>query len=335
MILPGHLNKLFEIFPLDQALVVDLRSPADYDKSHIHGAINLRAPAAFISSATFDLIEKALPDNSSTASFNKWYTSKCVVFYDKCVEFAWECPTAEALLLKFKGKGWNGRGFILKGHYHEFAVSYDKYVAGQKMSDDAKSYVENLKKHTLGKQVFVPQDLSRVDVLAPGQKEHQQQYSDWLKVLEGEDKVMSTELAPAVRSEREEAMVRNQKALEDEFERRLPSLYRKAMDLDAERSWDRTASLVEPLSRGLEKMQQAERAGGGVSSYPGYVDKLGEQQSAEDYDLIDPDEELPQKLPGGRSAEESASETVASIAGGDPQKKGRGRNLLKMLRSGR
>ncbi|KAJ8117288.1 hypothetical protein ONZ43_g4245 [Nemania bipapillata] len=115
MILPGHLNKLLEIFPTGQIVVIDLRPSIDYCRSHIHGAINFRAPASFVSRASMEMIEKALTDEASRSSFDKWYTSKCVVFYDKVVEYPWEAPVAEAFFHKFKNKHWAGQCFVLKG----------------------------------------------------------------------------------------------------------------------------------------------------------------------------------------------------------------------------
>lgn len=144
MILPGHLNKLLEIFPTGQIVMIDLRSPAEYVQSHIHGAINFRAPASFVSRASMEMIEKALPDEASRSSFNKWYTSKCVVFYDKVVEYTWEAPAADALFQKFKSKGWTGQCFVLKGHYREFSHSFDKYIIGKNTTNNAKEYLASL-----------------------------------------------------------------------------------------------------------------------------------------------------------------------------------------------
>jgi hypothetical protein len=153
MILPGHLNTLLDSVSPNQLLLVDLRSAVEYERSHIHGSINFRAPASFVQRAPLELMERALADDSSRATFNKWSTSKCVVFYDRHVEFPWECPTAEALIQRFRSKRWTGQGFILKGHYREFSDSFDKYITGQKMSSHAQKYLESLQDRSLQKQV--------------------------------------------------------------------------------------------------------------------------------------------------------------------------------------
>jgi rhodanese-related sulfurtransferase len=156
MILPGHLNKLLEIFPTGQIVVIDLRPRADYQRSHIHGAINFRAPASFVSRASMEMIEKALTDEASRSSFDKWYTSKCVVFYDKVVEYPWEAPVAEAFFRKFKSKHWPGQCFVLKGHYREFSQSFDKYIVGFNTTDKATEYLASLQDVSWEKSVSFP-----------------------------------------------------------------------------------------------------------------------------------------------------------------------------------
>jgi rhodanese-related sulfurtransferase len=153
MILPAHLNKLLEMFPTGQTVVIDLRLPTDYQRSHIHGAINFRAPASFVSRASMEMIEKVLTDEASRSSFDKWYTSKCVVFYDKVVEYPWEAPVAEAFLQKFRSKHWPGQCFVLKGHYREFSQSFDKYIVGVNTTDKATKYLASLQDVSWEKRV--------------------------------------------------------------------------------------------------------------------------------------------------------------------------------------
>ncbi|KAI1752313.1 hypothetical protein F4782DRAFT_501326 [Xylaria castorea] len=239
MVLPGHLNKLLEIFPTGQIVVIDLRPSTDYQRSHIHGAINFRAPASFISRASMEMIEKALTDEASRSSFDKWYTSKCVVFYDKVVEYAWEAPVAEAFFQKFKSKHWPGQCFVLKGHYREFSQSFDKYIVGANTTDKATKYLASLQ-----------------DVSWEKSKDDNQRYDDWLKLLDDEDRAHIAELPPAMKSERLQAMNRHQQALEDEFRRAFPDLYRQAQDRQPDDNWSVKAPMVAHLERGIAKMQQ-------------------------------------------------------------------------------
>ncbi|KAI1743999.1 hypothetical protein F4680DRAFT_408165 [Xylaria scruposa] len=239
MVLPGHLNKLLEIFPTGQIVVIDLRPSTDYQRSHIHGAINFRAPASFVSRASIEMIEKVLTDEASRSSFDKWYTSKCVVFYDKVVDYPWEAPVAEAFFQKFKSKHWPGQCFVLKGHYREFSHSFDKYIVGTNTTDEATKYLASLQ-----------------DVSWEKSKDDNQRYDDWLKLLDDEDRSHIAELPPAVKSERLQATERHQQALEDEFRRAFPDLYRQAQDNQPDDNWAIKAPMVAHLQRGITKMQQ-------------------------------------------------------------------------------
>ncbi|KAK8019840.1 Tyrosine-protein phosphatase non-receptor type 6 [Apiospora arundinis] len=340
MILPGHLNQLLETLMPNQMLIVDLRAPTEYQRSHIHGAINFRAPASFVQRASFEMIERAITDDASRDTFRQWSEFRCVVFYDRHIEFAWECPTADALIQRFKAQGWSGHGFIPKGHYREFSASFDKHIGGSRMSANASKYLESLSERSMEKQ-----------------KDNQQDYSDWLRLVKDDDRAASTELVPAVKAERMEAMVQHQKDLEDDFERRLPSLYRKALDLDMKtlgsgsaENWDRKAPLVEHLSRGLEKMQEAGSGGDARHGLPSYPEKSRDAHfTADDYDVIDADHEhLPSDAAYQQKAAAAGVDKAPSYPSDDPAgssgdtqlKKGastggRGRNLFKMLRSTR
>ena len=165
MILPGHLNTLLEIYPSKGILLVDLRSPSDFERSHIHDAINLRAPASFVESTSLEMIEDTFMDDQSRRSFSKWSQFKCVVFYDRVIEFDWECPVADALYAKFRRKGWQGQCFILKGHFREFSASFDKYISGAKMTSEAKEYVDSLRQQPSPTEVsyFVAQPAIRYE----------------------------------------------------------------------------------------------------------------------------------------------------------------------------
>ncbi|CAJ2506183.1 Uu.00g003130.m01.CDS01 [Anthostomella pinea] len=320
MILPGHLNTLLEIFPPtsrdggsnkpasdgNQIVLIDLRPAAEYDRSHIHGAINLRVPASFVARADLEMIERALPDDASRTSFSQWGTSKCIVFYDKVVEYAWEAPVADALFRKFRGKGWAGQCFLLKGHYREFSQSFDRHIVVAGATENAGAYLTGL---------------------APGEKpgknktDDHQRYAEWHALLEGEDRVHSTDLVPSIKDERVRALVQHQKAAEDDFERAQPALYRQGLarqpEDDDDNDWAlRTAPMVEHLERGIAKMQAEvsgsgpggsgrSSAGGGRSGdspsemqlgyrggYPTVVEKpslLG----VEDYDLLESEDEYP------------------------------------------
>lgn len=310
-----------------QVLVVDLRPLSDYQKSHIHGSVNLRTPATYVERASLEMVEKAIADEAGQKTFSEWPGSRCVVFYDRHIEFAWECPTAEAIVNKFKAQGWAGHGFILKGHYREFSDSFDKYIGGAKMSAVAKSDMESRNDQRLANQVSqaAPSRAIQGGVLTRPQRDNQSIYEEWLRLVAGEDRVVSADLTPASKAERMEVMVQQQKSLEDELERRLPSLYRKAMDLPVDENWERKAPMVAHLSRGLAKMEEAGREAGygqSLAEYPGKgsdpVPPSGSGSGAgagEDYDLMDSEDEAFATPPQTKDkANTSAEQTPTSKA---------------------
>lgn len=269
MILPGDLQQLLDIFPTKQVLVVDLRAPSAFEKSHIHEAINLRAPVSFIETTSLEMIQDTFTDDQSRRTFAQWSHARCVVFYDRVVEFGWECPVADAVYDKFRRQGWGGECFVLKGHYHEFSSSFDKYISGQKMTRRAKEYLDGLRQQYAATS-------------AAGSEEAEGRYGGWLRQQrDASDRAPPTELIPSKKAERVRAVDEHQRELEAELEMRFPALYRKALALlpvrtptyrtvdpapgyrrdrkkDAEGYFD--PGLVEPLARGLEKMREAAAA---------------------------------------------------------------------------
>jgi len=246
MLLPGNLKSLLEDVPAEDVLLIDLRSPDVFNRSHIHGAFNVRAPASFISQAPLELLERAL-DEEKQHNFSKWKSSRCVVFYDRHVEFPWEAPSAGALFNKLREQLWTGQCFVLKGHYREFSTSFDKHIAGSQMTEAAQDYIASLKDSSKAKQ----QDGDR--------------YSAWLKILEEENTIHYTDLADTAKTERLELMVAHQKELEVDFDQRHPSLCKKARDHSPLAcDWKLKASIVPHLDRGLELMREAEGKAAGL-----------------------------------------------------------------------
>lgn len=330
MILAGHLQQLLEIFVPGETLLVDLRSPSDFAKSHIHGAVNLRVPQSFLNIADFPMLERAFADEQSRRAFSRWHKAKCIVFYDRVIEFPWECPTAETLLKKFKREGWRGQCFNLKGHYREFAVSFDKYIAGDRMTQESKDFADSLRQ--------------RSPPTSEQARQSQKSYEEWLSCLGAEDSVPTTDLDTDAFERRTLAVTEHQQELEAEFKNRFPELYKKARDLQpaapdrtssdiatpkGHDNFDRKVPFVEPLTRGLEKMQEAS-VSQAEYSFPGEkgVDKLGERPS-ENFDLVDPRLQNDSAL---RGADSKLPEEYGTSSG-DQKKSSRDKPFWKRLRS--
>lgn len=347
MILPGELQQLLDIFPTKKVLVVDLRAPSAFEKSHIHEAINLRAPVSFIETTSLEMIQDTFTDDQSRRTFAQWSHARCVVFYDRVVEFSWECPVADAIYDKFRRKGWGGECFILKGHFHEFSSSFDKYISGHKMTRRAKDYLDSLRQAG-----------------GSGSEEAEERYAAWLRERDNSDRASPTELIPSKKAERVRAVDEHQRELEAELEMRFPALYKKALALrpmrtptyrtvdpapsyrkDKQRDADDfDPGLVEPLVRGLEKMREAAAAAeaadaGGkrpvtpgtplpkynkAASGGGEVDKfgdpLGTPTTSDEYDDFENDESL-RSDPGFQKA--GAGTATAKGDGDENHRKGR------------
>jgi hypothetical protein len=349
MILPGHLTRLLEIYPSKGVLLVDLRSSTDFERSHIHDAINLRAPLSFVESTSLEMIEDTFMDDQSRRSFSKWSQFKCIVFYDRVIEFDWECPVADALYTKLRRKGWQGQCFILKGHYREFSASFDKYISGAKMTSEAKDYLDSLRQQS-----------------SPTEEEaskREQDYREWLDAFASQQRTPTADLIPTRKFERRRTVEQHQKELEIEFESRFPALYKKAQAMRPTTAFEDSTSpprsppppfhsgarrsqsfkdvdwvgstkyddddfdlrkghLVGPLMSGLDKMREAgnlPRSNSGTSfksyhdDYPvkGKLDYFGDEYD-QDYDEIDPKSEGLGNDPGFQKAgAPTATETGA------------------------
>ncbi|KAF9875525.1 tyrosine-protein phosphatase non-receptor type 6 [Colletotrichum karsti] len=239
MILPHHLNRIIEILTPSRILLIDLRSPTDFERSHINGAINLRAPLKFIQDAPFDMIERAFPDEPSRQKFGQWQSAVCMVVYARAVDSSWECPVADVLYQKFKSWGWPGRCFVLKGHYREFSVSYSASIVGSKTAASSTTSTheqaggparaepphrrDNAQKQTESR----PSEDDDADAAA----RLRQQYDDLLTQIDSEEgRVNPSTPDPTASPERAQAMGQHERDLEAEFRRRVPDLYRKALD---------------------------------------------------------------------------------------------------------
>lgn len=325
MILAGHLNDLLDIFPPAQILLVDLRSPSEFQRSHIHNAVNLRLPSRVLRMTSLEMLDRTFPDEQSRRSFTRWSKTKCMVIYDRNIEAPGDCPTAPDLLDMLRRRGWPGRCFVLKGPFREFSMSFDKYITGDRMTKDSKKYTDGLRSAS-------PPTEDRL-------RRNQQRYDEWLRRVQHEGSLQTNYSKPREVTSKKAAMDEHQRELEAELQGRFPNLYQRMKNPDAqphsshhppapppkhgkEGFYDddalfdtRKAHLVGSLSTGLEKMRDASTPGSGYS-FPNerVPDKLGELPNPdyEDFDEIDPREAQSPYSPGGggRSAASSPASGV-------------------------
>ncbi|KAK1674556.1 hypothetical protein BDP55DRAFT_666844 [Colletotrichum godetiae] len=255
MILPHHLQRIIEVLSSSRILMIDLRPPADFEKSHIKGAINLRAPLSFIREASFEMIERAFPHQSSRQVFGEWQSATCLVIYDRVIDASRECPLADVLYDKFRTWGWPGRCFVLKGHYREFSVSYKTSITGSKVSSEAGHQQQQQQQQN-------PDPLRQeTSTAAPSETDdaaarRSAQYQELLTQIDNEGIVVNTssnsisgnyyyasssrpdpnhdDHDPSATSSGRGARAttsQHERDLEAEFRRRVPDLYRKALEV--------------------------------------------------------------------------------------------------------
>jgi rhodanese-related sulfurtransferase len=359
-ILPSHLNNLYDISTPGQVLTIDLRSPSEFEKSHIYGAVNFRAPSKFISRASFDMIERAFTDDQSRRIFSKWKTSRCMVFYFKGTEFPWDI--VDALLEKLKSRGWEGQCFVLKGPFKEFSVSYSRYIVGHKMTQEAKDYVDSQREKA-----------SHTD-----RSVNEQHYVDWLIQVSQDDQVQTPGSIPMRSPSQVKALEDHQRELRREFQATFPELDqaitsshstadsspvwdgkqgqfspRKLSTKVIDDRFDNRARFVEPLDRGIQKMREYELPGAmmpsphasaahklaeieGYHSPPGRRPPSGdsfEKISKEDERLAGSDPALSKRPTKSRQSSQTQVDASTSAGAEDIPRKGRGGGILnKMLR---
>ncbi|SPJ72866.1 uncharacterized protein FTOL_02595 [Fusarium torulosum] len=278
MILPANLSELLDISLPGQTLILDLRSSTEYQRSHVMGAIHLRAPQSFLRPASLDMIERAFADTQSRRAFSHWQQAKCIIFYSRGLEHQWECPSAEVLLEKLWACGWRGRCFILKGHYREFSDSFGQHIY---RAQDGES----------------ERDVSKGSATNQEMASNEREFADLLTRLEKEDQVHHLSSSPGYNEERTTALAEQEKTLEDEFQSHFPTLFRKAQDVHGaarpdDESFVTKAQMVEYLDRGLTKIRDAQTPQAQATVYePGhsklaagsYFDRANVNRESDEY----------------------------------------------------
>jgi hypothetical protein len=246
LILPADLSQLLDISQPGQVLLFDIRPQSEYQRSHIRGAINLRVPQNFIKDASLEMIGRTISEECGHDVFSKWKEARCMVFYSRGLESAWECPSAASLLYKLAESGWTGRSFVLKGHYREFSVSFGQHILDSKKALGAEGAEQSEELTT---------EASADPTL------NYERYNQWLSHVEEEDRSRTNASSPTRTVERTEFVESQEQELEAELMARCGDLYRKIRDVQADRdpSWndnfDIKAPMVEYLDRGLRKVR--------------------------------------------------------------------------------
>ncbi|KAM0252584.1 hypothetical protein ACHAQJ_007621 [Trichoderma viride] len=324
LILPADLSRLLEISQPGQTLLFDIRPQSEYQRSHICGAINLRVPQNFIKDASLEMIGRTISEEHGHYAFSKWKEARCMVFYSRGLESAWECPSAASILYKLSESGWTGRSFVLKGHYREFSVSFGQYIIDSKKALAAGG----------AEQSGEPAIKAAVE---PTQ--NYEQYTQWLAHVEAEDRSRTNASSPTRTTERTEFVESQEHELEAELMVRCGDVYRKIQDVQADRdpSWhddfDIKAPMVEYLDRGLSKVRayqpssQQMPPSSKLAAEGGYFDRPSHEQDEVDYVEVSKGSDSTGVVRSGIQA--SADKASPSE---EPLRRGRGGLLNKVFR---
>ncbi|KAG6117217.1 hypothetical protein E4U13_001251 [Claviceps humidiphila] len=266
MILPAELSRLLDISLPGLSLLFDLRSASEYERSHVYGAINLRAPKSFLEAASLDLIERAIPNEQGRKRFAHWKTAKCLAFYGRGLESSWECPAAELIAQKLRAQGWTGHCFILRGHYREFCQSFDKHIVAAKKTPLANA------------------ELDSQATLLTGESDRavtEDQYASWLEGVLGQYHIRPMSTSPTWTVERQEYFQLQEKNLEADFQARHGPLHQKAVEIQKSNQghddFDTRAEMVGYLDRGLEKMRSSTQSSPLLSHAPSHIESAQEE----------------------------------------------------------
>ncbi|KAF5661671.1 hypothetical protein FHETE_8319 [Fusarium heterosporum] len=244
MILPANLSELLDMSLPGQSLILDLRSSTEYQRSHVKGAIDLRAPQSFLRPASLDMIERAFSDAQSRRIFSDWQHARCMVFYSRRLEHSWECPSAEILQEKLSASGWKGYCFVLKGHYREFSDSFGEHIYRARDGESGKA-------------------ASGEPTSSRDMASNESKFAELLTRLDKEDQAQHLSSSHGFDEERTTALAEQEKMLEDEFQNHFPALFEKAQDAHGvvrpdDESFVTKAQMVEYLDRGLTKIRDAQ-----------------------------------------------------------------------------
>ncbi|KAL6877983.1 hypothetical protein HDV57DRAFT_499646 [Trichoderma longibrachiatum] len=323
LILPADLSRLLEISSPGQTLIFDLRPPSDYHRSHIRGAINLRVPQSFIKNASPDIIGRTISEEQGHNIFTRWKEARCMVFYSRALESAWECPSATSLPHKLSEFGWTGRSFVLKGHYREFSASFGQYIVDSNKGTEAGSSEQQ----------------SQTTEAAVDLAQNHEQYAQWLAHVEAEDRSRTNASSPKRTSDRTQFVESQEQELEAELMARCGDLYRKVLDAQANRDpvrhddFDIKAPMVEYLDRGLSKVRGHQPSlpqmpASSKLAAEGYLDRPPPQ----DLDDVDDYVEVPK---GSESAGQSRSGVQVLADKGSPSeeplRRGRGGGIFNKV----
>jgi protein-tyrosine phosphatase len=114
----------------DEVLLLDLRVSTQYAMSHISGALNLCIPTTLLKRPSFNVQKLAdtFKDEEQRTKFENWKSSSYIIVYDASSALLKDANVCLNTIKKFRGEGYDGTLYIIKGGFKEFAGRFSSYV---------------------------------------------------------------------------------------------------------------------------------------------------------------------------------------------------------------
>ncbi|SMQ47237.1 unnamed protein product [Zymoseptoria tritici ST99CH_3D7] len=114
----------------DEVLLLDLRVSTQYATSHITGALNLCIPTTLLKRPSFNVQKLAdtFKDEDQRSKFENWESSSYIIVYDASSALLKDANICLNTIKKFRGEGYDGMLYIVKGGFKEFANRFPSYV---------------------------------------------------------------------------------------------------------------------------------------------------------------------------------------------------------------
>ncbi|KAI5360816.1 Putative tyrosine-specific protein phosphatase [Septoria linicola] len=126
---PQHVVSLLNTNNED-ILLLDLRVQTQYANSHISSALSLCIPTTLLKRPSFNVekLANTFKDEEQRAKFENWRKSSYIIVYDGSSSLLKDATTCLNTIKKFQGEGYDGKLYIIKGGFNDFAKRFPKYV---------------------------------------------------------------------------------------------------------------------------------------------------------------------------------------------------------------
>lgn len=140
---PQHVVNLMSS-KTEEILLLDLRVATQYAMSHVTGALNLCIPTTLLKRPSFNVHKLAdtFQDDEQRGRFENWRSSSYIIVYDNNSSVLKDAAICTNTIKKFRGEGYEGTLYIVRGGYLEFAKRFPNYteagVDNQSASNDGR-----------------------------------------------------------------------------------------------------------------------------------------------------------------------------------------------------